>query len=62
MTRGLLYWILMLLWLLFGAWGYFGTAPSWHPIGNYLLLFLLFVLIGWDLYGAPIRGGPARTA
>jgi len=53
MSRGLVFWILMLLWLIFGVWtGY----PSYIAIGGTLLVFLLFVLVGWQVFGPPIHG------
>jgi len=54
MTRGLAYWILMLIWLV--------LAIAWHfalfsgaVIGVAVIPFLLFVLVGWQVFGAPIR-------
>jgi flagellar biosynthesis/type III secretory pathway M-ring protein FliF/YscJ len=53
MTMGLLFWILMLLWLLFGLWS---NWPNYRPLGNNLLLFILLHLLGWKAFGAPIHG------
>ena len=53
MTMGLLFWILMLLWLLFGLWS---NWPNYRPLGNNLLLFILLLLLGWKAFGAPIHG------
>jgi hypothetical protein len=56
MTRGLLFWVLMLLWLIFGIIG-----PAWYH-GTYaglpggLLSWILLALLGWDSYGPPIKG------
>jgi hypothetical protein len=57
MTLGLLYWILMLFWLVFGFWWHWPvTSPnSWRPLGNSLLLFVLLLILGWATFGAPIR-------
>ena len=53
MTFGLCYWILMLIWLVFGVW----TAwPNYKASGGNLLLFVLLVLLGWKVFGAPIHG------
>jgi hypothetical protein len=60
MSIGLLFWILMLLWLLFGLvlhWsptttGAFGPYGVW---GHNLLLFVLLFLVGWQVFGAPIK-------
>lgn len=58
MSLGLIFWIIMLLWLVFAlAWqnGWAGPAP-WAPHVNSLMLFLLFLMLGWHAFGAPIRG------
>ena len=61
MSRGLLFWIIMLLILiltLYSGWpsgtGY--GARAYLPLGTNLLEFLLFALLGWDVYGAALRG------
>lgn len=59
MTMRLLYWILMLLWALTA----FGAIVS--PFGPYthtvagvgsLLELILFVLLGWKVFGKPVEG------
>lgn len=55
MTRGLLFWILMILWALsvfFGA-TLFGANAIFVSTG---LLFVLFALLGWQVFGPPIHG------
>lgn len=56
MTFGLIFWILMLLWLVYGLWGYWtpqsGPAIWWGHGG---FLFILFLLIGWRVFGAPVH-------
>ena len=58
MSLGLAFWILMLIWLVFGlAFHYYG--PAWGPYGFYgntLLLFVLLLLLGWKVFGAPLHG------
>jgi hypothetical protein len=54
MTLGLLYWILMLLWLVFGVWR---SWPAYDYLGGHLLLFVLLVILGWRAFGPPIHGG-----
>lgn len=58
MTLGLIFWIIMLLWFL-GAlyWNWPGNpqGPYWQT-GNTLLLFILFLLLGWKVFGAPVHG------
>ena len=54
MTRALAYWILMLLWLIlslawhFALWG----GALW---GVAIIPFLLFALVGWQVFGPPLR-------
>lgn len=53
MTLGLAFWILMLLWLVFGLWNWW---PNYHLVGGNLLLFILLLLLGWHAFGPPIHG------
>lgn len=56
MSMGLLFWILMLIWLIYGfAWGYGGIPGPYGPWGHSLLLFILLLLLGWQTFGAPIK-------
>jgi hypothetical protein len=55
MTLGLAYWILMLIWLVLGLYvGYIGA--SHYVLGGNILLFILLLLLGWQVFGAPLRG------
>ena len=53
MSIGLVFWILMLFWLVFGLWRGWGDH---YAMGGSVLQFLLFLLLGWHAFGAPIRG------
>lgn len=56
MPIGLMFWILMLLWFVFwliGNWN--SQVGSWGPIGNNVFLFVLFLLLGWRVFGAPLH-------
>ena len=56
MSIGFVFWLLMLLWLLFGAYVHrnaYGQPVVW---GGNLLLFVLLFLIGWRVFGWPITG------
>ena len=56
MTLALAFWILMLIWFVFGILIHFGYAGG--PVGvwgNSLLLFVLFLLLGWKVFGAPLH-------
>jgi len=52
MTLGLAFWILMLLWLVFGLWY---AYPNHYLIGGNILLFVLLLLLGWKVFGAPLH-------
>lgn len=55
MTVGFVFWLIMLLWLILGVVGALRAAPvnGWST-GSDLLLFILFCLVGWKLFGTPI--------
>jgi len=55
MTMGLIYWVMMLIWLLFGILTYNGIATHYAVLGNTVFLFVLFVLLGWKVFGRPIQ-------
>lgn len=56
MSIGLAFWILMLLWLVFGVWAHWWPSGNqYYPLGNSLLLFILLLLLGWHEFGPPIR-------
>jgi hypothetical protein len=58
MTLGLVFWILMLLTLIFGyLWNYRSSVlGTFGPMGNTILWWLLFFILGWGVFGPPIRG------
>ena len=55
MTLGLCYWILMLVWVVFGLAIHFGYAGGYGVLGNSILLFILFLLLGWQTFGPPLH-------
>ena len=55
MTLGLAYWVLMLVWLVSGVAIHFGFVGVAYATANVLLLFILFLLLGWQVFGAPLR-------
>lgn len=59
MTIGFIFWLLMLLWLVFGIWSAWTvpTLRSNYPfVGGSLLVFILLFLLGWKVFGWPIAG------
>jgi len=57
MSIGLIFWILMLLWLVMGFWLYWPGRPAqpYGMFGTTLFLFVLFLLLGWRVFGAAIQ-------
>ena len=55
MTLGLAYWVLMLIWLAFGLAVHFGVVAGLWAGVNIVLLFILFVLLGWQVFGPPLH-------
>ncbi len=55
MSIGLVFWILMLIWLVFGSWTVWQTPNQWPIFGGNLLLFVLLLLLGWHDFGPPIH-------
>ena len=60
MTRGLIFWVLMLVWFCFALFINFGGALGGYAhagtMANDFLLFILFLLLGWQVYGPPVHG------
>lgn len=52
MSLALLYWILMLIWFVFGLWA---NWPNHVLVGGNVMLFILMLLLGWKTFGPPIH-------
>jgi hypothetical protein len=55
MPRGTLFWVLEILAVLFGGFGFSVDRTAWRPWGGYLLILILIALLGWTVYGAAVR-------
>jgi len=56
-TIGFLFWLLMVIWLVFGAvWAWPREAARRWEFGGSVLTWVLFALLGWAAFGFPIRG------
>lgn len=55
MSLGLVFWILMLLWLVLWLWDWRSPTGWWSPYGSNLFLFILFLILGWHSFGAPVH-------
>jgi hypothetical protein len=56
MTRGLIFWILMLIWVVFAFAVFGGYGGLYGARASVLLEIVLFGLLGWQVYGPPVRG------
>jgi hypothetical protein len=62
MSIGFIFWLLMILWLLFGLYLNWprGAVPAggavYGVVGGNLLLFILLFLLGWKVFGFVIQG------
>ncbi len=52
MTLGMAFWVLMLIWAVFIGWRGWADRVSF---GGNLLIFVLFLLLGWRVFGAPLH-------
>jgi hypothetical protein len=56
MTLGLCFWILMTIWAVFGLLVHFAVVAGVYAFsGNAVLLFVLFALLGWGVFGPPLH-------
>ncbi len=59
MSRGLIFWVIMIVWFVFGlvlSAGVVAGIGHYGVIGGQLLEFVLFLLLGWQVYGPPVHG------
>ena len=56
MGLGLLYWILMLIWLIFSIWWHWPIRGGTTYWPSQVFIFFLLVILGWTVFGAPVRG------
>ncbi|HSZ58612.1 MAG TPA: hypothetical protein VK797_23290 [Tepidisphaeraceae bacterium] len=54
MNFRLLFWVLMLLWLVLGIWGWGIDRARWQAWGGSFLLWILLLMLGWHVFGQPI--------
>lgn len=52
MPIGILYWVILVVWVLFGLWRSNWDVKTYSPN---LVLIVLLILIGWQLFGPVVR-------
>jgi hypothetical protein len=56
MSLGLVFWLIMLIWLLFGIALHVGwIAIGLGVIGGPLVIFILLAVLGWQVFGPPVH-------
>ncbi len=58
MPIGMIFWMLMILWFIFGLYWNWPNAPGaagFGGLGGHLLLFVLFFIVGWKLFGFVVQ-------
>jgi len=60
MPLGFLFWLLFVIWVLFGGWSSYqvsqATPGNWRPLGGHFLAAVLIFLLGWKVFGFVIKG------
>ena len=56
LSIGVVFWILMLLWLVLGFWFYWPINANPRPFAGHFFLWFLLFLLGWAVFGFPIAG------
>lgn len=55
MTKGLLFWVIWVLCLLFGFGWHRGWIGTYGPWGFGIIVMILFFLLGWHNFGFVVR-------
>lgn len=57
MPLSILFWVLMIVWLIFGFYSEYVPGQP-YPIvrgGRHLIIFILFGILGWAQFGGPVK-------
>jgi membrane protein YdbS with pleckstrin-like domain len=57
MPLGIFFWVLYIISLIIGFWGYYEPAqPTWYRrAGGYIVLWILVGILGWSVFGPAVR-------
>lgn len=55
MPLGLLFWILVLLYVILGAFSRWGPPQPYWGWGGWVLEIILIIILGWQVFGAAIK-------
>ena len=49
------FWIIYVLCVIFGLWSEWPSDGNYRPLGGRFVVFVLLGLLGWGLFGPPIK-------
>lgn len=55
MPKGVAFWMIMIIVLLFGGWGWYVGTWGWQVMGISFVVWVLIALVGWQVFGPPIQ-------
>jgi hypothetical protein len=57
MSAGIWFWIIYVLCVIFGMWSEWPAGPNgnYRPLGGRFAVFVLLGLLGWGVFGPPIK-------
>jgi hypothetical protein len=55
MTLGLCFWVIMIIWTVFFLLLHFGVVGGAYAGAGVVLYWVLFVLLGWGVFGPPLH-------
>jgi hypothetical protein len=57
MPLSYLFWVIYILSLLVGVWGYYEPAPApwFRRAGGYVILWVLVGMLGWHVFGSAVK-------
>lgn len=57
MTLAIAFWIIIFIWVLAFGWAFYQTSkPDTLTFSTGFIPLILFILLGWAVFGAPIKG------
>lgn len=56
MSVGVLFWVVLIIWAIFGGYVGFRDPANRAGLGSSLVLLILLGLLGYAAFGSPIRG------
>jgi hypothetical protein len=56
MSIALLFWVIMVIWLLFGLYVNWPVTAHGPGVGGHLIIWVLLALLGWKVFGPALHG------